>query len=182
MGGILSPNALETAPQFLVYAQKDAGTNLHPGYDLQRIQIIKGWVDEEGQTHERVFEVAGNPNNGAGVDPNNCAATGSGYSELCTVWEDPDFEASQDAFYYARVVENPSCRWSTLQCMSAGVNPFSDGCETQAEAATQLAIEQDGASGDVYGKCCTRTEESSFYSPTIQERAWTSPIWYEPPL
>ena len=182
MGGILSPNTSETAPQFLVYAQKDAGTNHHPGYDLQRIQIIKGWVDEEGQTHERVFEVAGNPNNGAGVDPNSCAATGSGYSELCTVWEDPNFEPSQDAFYYARVVENPSCRWSTLQCMSAGVNPFSDSCEAQAEAATQLAIEQDGAAGDVYGKCCTRAEESSFYSPTIQERAWTSPIWYEPPL
>jgi hypothetical protein len=182
MGGILSPDALEAAPQFLVYAQKDAGTNLHPGYDLQRIQIIKGWIDEEGQTHERVFEVAGNPSNGAGVDPYNCAATGKGYSELCTVWEDPDFEANQDAFYYARVVENPSCRWSTLQCMSAGVNPFSDSCEAQAETATQLAIEQDGASGDVYGKCCTSAEESSFYSPTIQERAWTSPIWYEPPL
>ena len=71
--------------------------------------------------------------NGAGVDPDNCAATGSGHQSLCTVWRDPDYSASQAAFYYVRVLENPSCRWSTLQCQAAGVNPFADNCAEQAE-------------------------------------------------
>ena len=182
MGAVIESAELNGPARFLVYAQKDAGTATHPGYDLQRIQIIKGWADAEGNTHEQVFEVAGNPNNGATVDPNSCAAVGSGYSELCTVWEDPKFKADENAFYYARVVENPSCRWSTLQCLDAGVNPFSDQCEEQSLAASEKAREEQGASGEVYKNCCRSAENEAFYSPVIQERAWTSPIWIQSAL
>ncbi|MFP6654774.1 MAG: DUF3604 domain-containing protein, partial [Myxococcota bacterium] len=79
---------------------------------------------------------------------------------------------------YVRVLENPTCRWSTLQCQAVGVNPLGNDCTAQAEKQTALAQER-GAIGDVYGKCCLREEEEPFYSPLIQERAWTSPIWYE---
>jgi hypothetical protein len=141
--------------------------------------VIKGWVDGTGKTHERVYDVAGNADNGASVDPNSCASVGAGASSLCTVWEDPEFDPAQPAFYYVRVLENPTCRWSTLQCQSASVNPFADDCEAQAEAQTALALER-GAEGDVFGKCCIDPAKEPFYSPLIQERAWTSPIWYDP--
>jgi hypothetical protein len=98
--------------------------------------------------------------------------------QSCTVWADPEFNAGEDAFYYVRVLENPTCRWSTLQCQAAGVNPFSEQCLEQAEAATANAHEQ-GASGDVFGRCCTDPDTQPFYSPVIQERAWSSPIWYK---
>ena len=178
MGGKLDPASEGSAPRFLVSAMKDPGTERNPGIDLQRVQIIKGWLDAEGKTHEKVFDVAGNPNNGAGVNPQTCAPTGSGAKNLCAVWQDPGFDASEDAFYYVRVIENPSCRWSTLQCQAAGVNPFAENCEAQANAATE-ALQDEGAIGDVYGRCCLDASEQPFYSPVIQERAWTSPIWYQ---
>lgn len=173
MGGTLLPKNLTTAPEFLVYAQKDPGVASHPGTDLQRIQIIKGWVDADGNTSEQVIDVAGNANNQATVDPNSCAPIGVGYSELCTVWTDPNYDPSESAFYYARVVENPSCRWSTLQCMAAGVNPFDEQCAAQATAASTAR----GISETAYSACCKDPSEEAFYSPIIQERAWTSPIW-----
>jgi hypothetical protein len=173
MGGTLLPKNLTTAPEFLVYAQKDPGVASHPGTDLQRIQIIKGWVDADGNTAEQVIDVAGNPNNQATVDRNSCAPIGVGYSELCTVWTDPNYDPSESAFYYARVVENPSCRWSTLQCMAAGVNPFDEQCAAQATAASTAR----GISETAYSACCKDPSEEAFYSPIIQERAWTSPIW-----
>ena len=148
------------------------------GTDLQRIQIIKGWVDSDGATHEKVFDIAGDADNGATVDPDTCARLGSGLQRSCTVWSDPGFDTNQDAFYYVRILENPSCRWSTLQCQAAGVNPFSRQCSSQASAATALAQDR-GASGDVFSKCCMDAETQPFYSPVIQERAWSSPIWFE---
>ncbi|MCP4036714.1 MAG: DUF3604 domain-containing protein, partial [bacterium] len=78
-----------------------------------------------------------------------------------------------------RVLENPTCRWSTLQCQAAGVNPFSQSCSEQAATATAQAVEG-GATGDVFGRCCLDPADEPFYSPVIQERAWTSPIWYSP--
>jgi hypothetical protein len=179
MGGELPPSRGDQSPRFLVAALKDVGSPGHPGLDLERIQIIKGWVDADGQTHERVIDVAGQVNPKASVDPETCAPTGAGRSQLCTVWQDGDFQPEQAAFYYARVLENPSCRWSTLQCQAAGVNPFSPACAQQAEAATGEAQDA-GAIGDVYGRCCLDEAEEPFYSPIIQERAWTSPIWYRP--
>ena len=177
MGGVLPP-AESAAPVFIVSAQKDAGIEAYGGTDLQRLQIIKGWVDAQGTTHEQVIDVAGDADNGADVDPRTCRPRGAGARSLCAVWRDPAFDASQDAFYYVRVLENPSCRWSTLQCKAAGVDPFSPDCEVQAGSMTALAQER-GAIGDVYGRCCLAAENEPFYSPVIQERAWTSPIWYQ---
>jgi len=177
MGGSISADTEGVVPSFLVSAQKDSGTMTSPGTDLQRVQIIKGWVDDAGQTQERVFDIAGNPDNGASVDPANCNRLGSGMQNSCTLWQDPEFNAGEDSFYYVRVLENPSCRWSTLQCQAAGVNPFSEQCTAQATEATARAQEK-GATGDVYSKCCLDPAEQPFYSPIIQERAWSSPIWY----
>ena len=177
MGSELS--ATPSSPDFLVSASKDPGSTARPGTDLQRLQIIKGWLDDDGATQEKIYEVAGSPDNGAGVDPATCATTGSGHNSLCTVWRDPDFDASQPAFYYVRVLENPTCRWSTLQCQAAGVNPFARDCAEQSATRT-AALQANGARGDVFGKCCLDPAEQSFYTPTIQERAWTSPIWINP--
>ncbi len=167
------------APTLLVTAMKDPGPPGRDGTDLQRIQIIKGWLDKEGATHEEVFDVAGDPNNGASVDPDTCAPLGSGFASLCSVWRDAKFDPDQRAFYYARVIENPTCRWSTLQCRAAGVNPFAENCEQQAAAATSEARER-GGEGDIYVRCCMDAAKEPFYSPVIQERAWTSPVWYTP--
>ncbi len=175
MGGALEESVEPL--RFFAVAHKDPGVEGNPGTDLQRIQVIKGWVDELGQTHERVFDVAGGPND-AGVDPQTCGRVGTGAKSLCSVWQDPEFDPSQPAFYYARVLENPTCRWSTLQCQAAGVNPFSENCAGEAAGASERAHEL-GADGDVYGKCCLAENEQPFYSPVIQERAWTSPIWYK---
>lgn len=176
MGGDIT--ASEHTPRFMVSAHKDSGTQHSPGTDLQRVQIIKGWVDGGGKTHEKVFDIAGDAHNGAGIDPQTCGRVGRGMQQSCTVWQDPEFEADMDSFYYVRVLENPSCRWSTLQCQASDVNPFSKNCSAQAEAAT-LKAQENGASGDVFGKCCVNAANESFYSPTIQERAWSSPIWYK---
>ena len=179
MGGELTTGPEGRPPRFLVSALKDAGLPGRPGTDLQRIQIVKGWIDAEGETHERVFDVAGDAGNGASVDPKTCAPTGAGAASLCAVWEDPGFEPAQSAFYYVRVLENPTCRWSTLQCQAAGVNPFAADCANEAKTATERAHER-GAQGDVYGKCCIDPKTEPFYTPLIQERAWTSPIWVSP--
>ena len=176
MGGEITAGA--RPPRFLVSVHKDAGTLQSAGTDLQRVQIVKGWVDSSGTAREQVFDIAGTADNGATVDPQNCARVGRGLQQSCTVWEDPRFNAGEDAFYYVRVLENPTCRWSTLQCQAAGVNPFAKDCTALAEAATARALDK-GASGDVYGKCCTDPAKEAFYSPLIQERAWSSPIWYK---
>jgi len=116
-----------------------------------------------------VFDVAGNPQNGADVDPATCAPRGTGASELCTVWTDANFDRRERSFYYVRVLENPTCRWSTRVCKAAGVDPFSPDCATQATAA-----------GAAFADCCLGPGNDPFMDPTVQERAWTSPIWYRP--
>lgn len=177
MGSDLQVAVAGEAPKFIVSAQKDPGAAGKTGTDLQQIQIIKGWVDAKGDTHEKVMRVAGDEENTSWVDQQTCAPTGQGHAQLCQLWTDDDFNADQPAFYYARVLENPSCRWTTHQCMAAGVNPFDENCAEQAVAAGDSVS---GTFGDVYGKCCLSEEEEPFYSPVIQERAWTSPIWYTP--
>jgi hypothetical protein len=181
MGGDLRarPAASDAPPAFLVTAMKDPGSSRSQGTDLQRIQIIKGWVDAGGSTHEKVFDVAGDAENGAGVNPDTCEPIGPGFTDLCTVWKDPDFDASELAFYYVRVLENPTCRWTTLQCQAVGVNPFSEKCSEQAATAS-AAVRERGGVGEVYGACCTDPASEPFYTPVIQERAWTSPIWFTP--
>jgi hypothetical protein len=149
MGGVLpEAPAGASSPLFAVSAQSDPGLEGQPGGLLQRVQIIKGWVGEAGQFHQQVHDVAGDANNGADVDLGSCTPRGPGATNLCGVWQDPEFDVSQDAVYYARIVENPSCRWSTRLCLSLPEGERPDGCLTD-----QLP-------------------------KTIQERAWTSPIWY----
>jgi hypothetical protein len=178
MGGVIEAQD-DAAARFFVSVLKDPGTEASPGTDLQRVQVVKGWIDAAGNTHEAVLDVAGDAANGAGIDPQSCAPVGRGASELCTVWEDPDYDASAAGFYYARVLENPTCRWSTRQCIAAGVNPFAPDCAAQAEAATAAAVDE-GAVGDVFGACCSSEETEPFVERVIQERAWSSPIWLVP--
>ncbi len=151
-----APGEQQTAPRFIVSALADNGTAEYPGNELQRAQIIKGWY-EDGELKEAVLDVAGGPN-GASVDINTCEQSGSGHQQLCTVWTDNDFNPNAEAFYYTRILENPSCRWSQQICIAAGVR--CDDPNTVTE----------GLEG-----CC-----AADHKKVIQERAWSSPIWYTP--
>jgi hypothetical protein len=146
MGGELTSDG--SAPEFIVWGSGDA-----VGTALQRVQVIKGYV-ENGKAIEKIYDVAcsdgANPNsdthrcpdNGARVDLTDCSITaGVGDQELLTQWTDPNYDAEIDAFYYVRVLENPTCRWSTWDALREGVEPRAD------------------------------------LEKTIQERAWSSPIW-----
>jgi len=153
MGGDLARAASNgKAPAFLVQALRDPD-----GANLDRIQIIKGWVDSGGKTHEKVYDVAvsGDRKIGADgrsrepvgntVDVKNASYTNSiGAATLGAYWQDPDFDAAEDAFYYVRVMEIPTPRWTTIDAKVFGV-PLPKGIP-----------------------------------PSIQERAYTTPIWYTP--
>jgi len=159
MGGDLPAAPAGAAPRFAVWALADPGTLDRAGTRLQRIQIVKGWI-ENGEPREAVFDVAGAAENGAGVDPLTCSPTGPGAGQLCTVWADSSFDPEAPALWYARVVENPSCRWNAWACLEARVD-----CADPA-----------GVPGG-FEPCCDASVPQ-----TIQERAWTSPIWYTPPV
>jgi hypothetical protein len=152
MGGVLGKGRNKRdVPEFLVWAVKDAmATN------LQRVQMIKAWT-ENGKSREQVFDIACSdglkpdpktgrcPDNGARVDINTCAVSADkGDSQIKVSWRDPEFNPKQSAVYYVRVLENPSCRWSSYDAIRLGVAPPED------------------------------------VPATIQERAWSSPIWYTP--
>ncbi|MCH2170607.1 DUF3604 domain-containing protein [Myxococcota bacterium] len=150
MGGELLPRPADAAagPVFVAAATRDPGTAKSPGGLLQRIQIIKGWVGDDGDFHQRVVDVAGGET-GASVDEATCRPTGRGHATLCGVWRDPEFDPQRRAVYYARVLENPSCRWTARQCLTL---PESERPETCSDSTIPR---------------------------TVQERSWTSPIWYE---
>ena len=155
MGGDLPERPADAAaPVFAVSALQDPGSDAEPGTPLERVQVVKGWV-ADGVTHEKVYDIAssGEP---ASVDTATCERHGDGAQSLCRVWRDPDFDPDQPAFYYARVLENPSCRWSQYVCVAAGVD-----CSKPDTVAPG------------YAPCCAPD-----HHPIIQERAWTSPIWY----
>ena len=152
MGGDLKDGPAGKAPTFLVAALKDP-----IGANLDRIQVVKGWLDARGETHEKVYDVAWSghrtpdsrtgklPPVGSTVDVANATWTNTiGASELITVWRDPDFDPARRAFYYARVLEIPTPRWT-------------------ARDATYFGI--------------TMPPEVPMSG---QERAYTSPIWYSP--
>ncbi|NQZ98628.1 MAG: DUF3604 domain-containing protein [Myxococcales bacterium] len=121
MGANLPPRSDGDArPVFLLSALRDPGTAEHPGTALQRIQVVKGWADDEGLFHQAVYDVGGTPDNGADVDLDTCEPRGAGHDALCSVWRDPDFEPDRRSVYYARIVENPSCRSNQWQCLTAG--------------------------------------------------------------
>ena len=136
------------APNFLVMASADPSSA-----PLQRLQVIKGWVDAEGETHEEVIDVAcaGGaavnpetkrcPDNGARVDITTCAINPeTGAPQLSALWSDPEFDPAVRAFYYARVIENPTCRWSTWDAIRAGVDPRPDLAKTLQERAWSSPI------------------------------------------
>ena len=153
MGGELSTAPAGKAPTFLVAAMKDP-----IGANLDRVQVIKGWLDAKGESHEKVYDVAwsNNPKRqpgkdgkvpavGSTVDVVNASWTNSiGDSDLITAWADPDFDAKQSAFYYARVLEIPTPRWTAFDAKHYGLTPAKD------------------------------------IPMQLQERAYTSPIWYNP--
>ena len=152
MGGDLSNAPAGKSPAFLVAALKDP-----IGANLDRVQIVKGWLDSKGDTHEKVYDVvwAGDrkpdsksgklPPVGDTVDVPNATYTNSiGASELIKVWKDPEFDASQRAFYYVRVLEIPTPRWTAYDAKYFGIK-------------MPPKVPMKG-----------------------QERAYTSPIWYTP--
>ena len=146
------------APAIAISALRDPGGNGDPSTPLQRAQIVKLWVGEDGAAHEKVVDVAGDAKNGASVDPRTCEAHGEGEDQLCAVWRDPDFDRARPALYYVRVLENPVCRWSTRACNEAGID-----CAKPETVRTG------------FESCCDPE-----IPKTIQERAWSSPIWYTP--
>jgi hypothetical protein len=116
MGGHLERADSSTAgPTFVVDALRDPGGEGVETTRLERVQIVKGWIDASGSSHVDVIDVAGAPN-GATVDPLTCEVSDDGDDRLCAFWQDPDFDPEQSAYYYVRVLENPSCRWSTRDC------------------------------------------------------------------
>jgi hypothetical protein len=142
----------QQTPSFFVWAVRDAFTA-----PLQRVQILKGYIDDNGNPQEQVFDVACSddgfpdpetyrcPDNNAKVDISTCAFSEDvGAAELKTFWSDPTFKSEQRAFYYVRALENPTCRWSTWDAVRNNVEPRSD------------------------------------MPKTIQERVWSSPIHYIP--
>ncbi len=151
MGGELPARGTASAPRFVVTAMQD-----DLSVPLERIQIVKGWLDDAG-SHEEVFDVAGHAGDGSTVDLATCTPHAMGSATLCDVWTDPSFDPAHPAFYYARVIEDPTCRWSRRLCLSEHVD-----CTTQASDSPLRA-------------CCDGS-----LPDTIQERAWTSPIWYLP--
>ena len=152
MGGDLTAAPEGKAPSFLIRAVKDPD-----GANLDRVQVIKGWRDEGGEVHERIYNVAlsdGRAENGEGevepvgstVDVAEASYTNSiGDPELAVVWIDPDFDPDELAFYYLRVLEIPTPRWTAYDAKFYGLEDLPDGIPTVA-----------------------------------QQRAYTSPIWYTP--
>lgn len=156
MGSVLPQTEdAAAAPAFLLAASQSASPGSNP---LQRIQVIKSWIDSSGEAREQVLDVAGDSANGASVNTNTCETAGEGFAQLCTVWRDNNFDPTESAYYYSRVVENPSCRWSQRMCVAAKV-----------DCAIPNTI------GEGYEACC-----AAEHRPVIQERAWSSPIWYRP--
>ena len=151
MGGDLENPPEGKAPSFLVAALKDPFSG-----NLDRVQIIKGWLDADGKTHEKVYDVAWSgdrkpgvdgklPPVGSTVDPKTATFTNTiGAAELITAWTDPEFDPKQRAFYYARVIEIPTPRWSAYDAVRFGV-----------EMPKEVKM-------------------------MTQERAYSSPIWYTP--
>ncbi|MEZ4331725.1 MAG: DUF3604 domain-containing protein [Myxococcota bacterium] len=159
MGSVLAGagSGRSKGPVLAIFALQDPGTPGAPGSPLRSVEIVKGRLSPDGALHETVYRVATAPGE-ATVDPATCETKGTGRASFCRVWRDPDFDPREPAFYYARVLENPTCRWSQRRCVEAKVD------------CTQPDSVAPGFAG-----CC-----EARHQPVIQERAWTSPIWYAP--
>ena len=147
MGGDLAGRPGDAAPVFLAAASADTVESA----PLQQLQIVKGWLDADNRKHYKVYTVAGDPDNEAGVDLSTGRRYGDGHEELCAVFRDPDFDPDEPAYYYLRAVENPSPRWSLIDCL-------------RIEESERPAV----------------CGEDSPIPKVIQEMAWSSPVWYRP--
>lgn len=145
MGGDMSDMPAGGTPKLFATAIQDPDSA-----QLQKLQVIKGWVDAEGQSHYEVFDIAGQQNEQGGVDLATGEWSGTGSSSLCSVFEDPSFDPTEAAYYYVRAVEVPTLRWSWAQCAVLPADERPEACDNTAPK-------------------------------TVQEMAWTSPIWYLPP-
>ena len=121
-------------PTFIVSALKDPAADAAP---LQQLQVIKGWVTEAGIPHFKVHGVAGNRDNGAGVNVADGSRHGEGNASLCAVFKDEDFDPARPAYYYLRVVENPSPRWSLLDCLKYDTSERPEVCEDSSRHIIQ---------------------------------------------
>jgi len=127
MGGdLVAHSDSDMKPSFLLAANRDSGGQETP---LQQLQIIKGWVDTEGKRRFEVHTVAGSSDNGAGVNVTNGERFGSGHDSLCAVFTDDDFDPDVPSYYYLRAVENPSPRWSLLDCLKLETDARPAACE-----------------------------------------------------
>ncbi len=135
MGGDLeAPPDKNSKPSFIVSALRDPLANATP---LQQLQIIKGWVNNEGISHFKIITAAGTPDNGAGVDTTNGTRFGEGHASLCAVFTDTEFDAGMPSYYYLRVVENPSPRWSLLDCLKHPEADRPEVCEDSSRHVIQ---------------------------------------------
>ena len=121
MGGDLSAAPRGKAPRLLIHAAKDPESA-----GLERVQVVKGWLDDEGQSRERVYDAAVSGNTRAGAPPEAAdLVTGAprrdGETEFALVWTDPDFDAGRRAFYYVRVLEVATARHSLYDTVASGV-------------------------------------------------------------
>jgi hypothetical protein len=152
MGGDLRTAPAGSAPRFMIRALRDPD-----GANLDRVQVIKGWLDSEGETHERIYDVAVSDGRDIGSDGRAREPVGNtvdvatatytntiGHAVMTAHWEDPDFDANEPTFYYVRVLEIPTPRWTTYDAAFFGI------------------------------------ELPDTVPATIQDRAYTSPIWYTP--
>lgn len=177
MGGEIGDARSGQSPRFAIMASKDPGVGSRVGTDLQRVQIIKGWLDGSGEAQEKVYDVAGSADNGSSVNTDTCEPRGDGLKEVCEVWEDPDFDATERAFYYMRVLENPTCRWHVMKCRELGADPYAEDCEAQAEENLPGPV---GIGVPAPHVCCLDLDTDPPVERIVQERAWSSPVWYGP--
>ena len=149
MGGMLpAPPGGGAAPTSWSPRCAIPGTTAHPGAPLQRLQVVKGWI-VNGEPHQQVYDVAGDADNGASVDLATCTPHGGGADALCTVWTDPDFDPGT-----ARLLLRARPREPDVPL-------------------EHLALQRPAA-----GAASRRVAAIRRYPKTIQERAWSSPIWY----
>ncbi len=144
MGGDLSARPPGAKPKLFATAVQDP-----EAAQLQKLQIIKGWIDSEGQSRYKVVDVGGREHSEGELDLATGRWGGSGASSLCAVFEDDEFDPSLPAYYYLRAVEVPTLRWSWAQCVALPESERPEECDNDAPKS-------------------------------IQEMAWTSPIWYLP--
>lgn len=179
MGGDLPPAPSGAgAPYITVWAMQDPGGADSPSLPLRALDIVKGYVDAAGAPKVKVFENVAQSAHAVEQPAADCSvAPGQHPEQLCVTWRDPDFRGGRDAFWYARAREIPSCRWSTQLCVSAGVD-----CAALSPA-NGMFPQETGFAG--YEGCC-RIEGApgSFRGrrifTTVEERAWASPVWFEP--